>query len=73
MYEDMMATRDELMEELQTRKGDKSDIYDRLAAINVALADEDEEKVYSTDPLIDKWERELAEGKDIDLDEQWIG
>lgn len=73
MYEDMLATRDEIMDELATRRGDKSDLYERLAAINKVMADDDAPSPQSYDPLIDKWDREMEEGKDPDLDEQWIG
>lgn len=73
MYEDLYATRDEIMEELATRRGDKTELYDKLARVNKALSEDGGEPKYSPDPLIDKWERELAEGKDIDLDEEWIG
>lgn len=73
MYVDLYQQRDEVHRELETRRGDKTDLYDHLATIEQALQDETEPKRYSSDPLIDKWERELAEGKEIDLEEQWVG
>jgi hypothetical protein len=73
MYVELYWQRDEVMTEIEHRHGDKTDLYERLSAIDKALEDETEPKRYSPDPLIDKWERELAEGKEIDLDEQWVG
>lgn len=73
MYEDMMATRDEITYELKHGKGDKPFLYDQLAKVNEALADERDKGKFSSDPLIDKWERELDEGIDPDLDERWVG
>lgn len=73
MYVDMYQQRDEVLRELETRQTNKEMLYEHLAVINKALEDETEPQQYSSDPLIDKWERELAEGKEIDLDEQWIG
>lgn len=73
MYVNLYWQRDEVLAELEGRYGDKSDLYERLALIDKALDDETEPRGYSSDPLIDKWERELAEGKEIDLEEQWLG
>jgi hypothetical protein len=73
MYTDLYQQRDEVQRELETRRGDKADLYEHLAVIDQALQDETEPQRYSSDPLIDKWERELAEGKEIDLEEQWVG
>lgn len=73
MYVDLYQQRDEVQRELETRHGDKSDLYNHLALIDQALQDETEAKQFSSDPLIDKWERELAEGREIDLEEQWVG
>jgi hypothetical protein len=73
MYTDLYQQRDEIYRELETRRGDKSDLYDHLALVEQALQDETDPKRVSSDPLIDKWERELAEGKEINLEEQWVG
>lgn len=72
MYADLYQRRDEIQRDLETRRGDKTDLYEQLAKIDEILQDETEQQRFSEDPLIDKWERELAEGKEIDLDEQWV-
>lgn len=73
MYVDLYQQRDEVLRELETRKGDKSDLYDHLSTIEQALQDDTEPRRHSSDPLIDKWERELEQGLEIDLEEQWVG
>lgn len=73
MYVDLYWQREECMMELESAEGDKAELYRRLALLDEALQDETEPKRLSSDPLIDKWERELAEGKEIDLEEQWLG
>jgi hypothetical protein len=73
MYVDLYWQREECMTELEQRDGDKTDLYRRLALLDDALDDDTEPKRLSSDPLLDKWDRELAEGKEIDLEEQWVG
>ncbi len=72
MYEDLLSTREGILEELETSRRDNSHLYERLSGINKILDGEDRgpSRRFSPDPLIDKWERELAEGTLIDLEEK---
>lgn len=45
---------------MEDNDGDYARLADRLAELNKALG---EKKTHSADPLADKWEREIAEGK----------
>lgn len=59
--------RDDLETELEEASAsERADITKRLVRVRQALGD----KAASTDPLIDKWERELADGKTPDLYEE---
>lgn len=59
--------RDDLEADLdEASASDRSEIMKRLVRVRQALGD----KTASTDPLIDKWERELADGKTPDLYEE---
>jgi len=66
-FEDMFAQRQEILASLEEEGNqvDQERAYKQLNAINRAL---DLPEVVS-DPLIDKWERELAEGKEPDFEE----
>ena len=75
MYEDLYARRDEVMRSLKDVSGAKErlDLMEALQGLDEALgerreADEDGPMI-TGDPLVDKWERELAEGKMPNLDE----
>ena len=68
MYEDIYARKAEVLEELKTSTGDTESQVKTLNEINRILGDD--AKDYSSDPLIDKWEQELLEGKVPDLNER---
>lgn len=68
MFEGMAYEREELLERLDgdDNEGKMRDaMFDKLNALNKLLGYEE----MFQDPLIDKWERELEEGKIPDLDE----
>jgi hypothetical protein len=65
--EDLLLLRDDLESELEeSPQSERGDINKRLVRVRQALG----EKEASTDPLVDKWERELADGKVPDLYEE---
>lgn len=67
-YEDLVTRRDDLREQLRDSDEGKSPedrILEAINAINAVFGDPPE----GHDPLFDKWERELAEGRTPDLDE----
>jgi len=64
MFEDMHAERDRLIARLEAGEIEAKLAMPALDALNRILGDD---KV--VDPLADKWERELAEGKVPNLDE----
>ena len=64
MFEDMHAERERIVEKLEAGEIEAKVAMPALDALNKILGDD---KVL--DPLADKWERELAEGKMPDLDE----
>ena len=67
MFEDMISRRDEILEELETAESKQADwLVKQLNLLNEALGEEP----YIQDPLIDKWDRELAAGLVPDLDER---
>lgn len=69
MYADLMLTRDRLLDEHPTANPRRQgEIADQLASIDRVLDEDDED--YTDDALIDKWEREIAEGKIPDLNEE---
>jgi len=66
MYEDFIAKKEELEYRLEEATAKEAQFLMRqLTAINKILGDDN----FTGDPLIDKWEREIAEGKIPDLDE----
>jgi len=68
-YEDLFVRRKEIMEEMEDQdvKGDSLDrLFKQLNAINRILGFEEQ----SGDPLIDEWERDLAEGRIPDLEKR---
>lgn len=66
MYEDSLVRKDEIMEELKEAKGEASSaLLKQLNAVSKLLGEDE----YTSDPLIDKWERELEEGLTPDLNE----
>jgi len=65
MYEDLLATRDELVEELKNPKSDRHEIGERLDKLNDFLGS-NEPKV-SVDPIVDEWERRIAAGEEVDF------
>jgi hypothetical protein len=64
--ENLLLTRDELEADLKRPGADRTELTKRLVEVRRALGD----KNASTDPLIDKWERELANGQTPDLYEE---
>ena len=69
MYADLMLTQEQLLEEYDgSNPRRKNEIADHLADINKILEGEGDE-TFTDDPLIDKWEAELAEGRIPDLSE----
>ena len=66
MYEDMWVQRDQLVESLNRGDVESKSVMPAITALNKVL--EDGEMV-TGDPLIDKWEKEWAEGKTPDLNE----
>jgi len=67
MFEDLYVKRSDLERSLETASGkENGSIVRQINEINAIL----EEETYVDDPLIDKWERELAEGKIPDLEEK---
>lgn len=70
MYADLMLTQGQLLEEYDSAKPQRqADIAEQLDSIGKILEGEGGED-YTDDPLIDKWEREIAEGRVPDLDEE---
>ena len=70
MFEDIYDRKFELEKQLRddaTRFEDRRNISQSLRAIYKALGEED--ITQGEDPLIDKWERELAAGITPDLDD----
>lgn len=71
MYEDAYERKfdlETLLEDPEMRQEERRHVSQKLRRIYKALGEED--LTLGEDPLIDKWERELAEGKEPDLDEQ---
>ena len=68
MLEDLAQRREELRVQLEEREAntDTGRILDQINVINEVFDDQPE----VWDPLIDKWEKELAEGKIPNLDER---
>lgn len=66
MLEDLHLRRKGLLRDLEDRPADFKAV-EELQQLNKALGIEGE---VSSDPLIDKWERELAAGRIPDLDER---
>ena len=67
MLQDLLSRRRELREALDEKGANVDSIMKQINSINEVFND----KVEYIDPLIDKWDRELAEGKIPNLDEQW--
>jgi hypothetical protein len=65
-YEDMWAKKEMIEKELDedTQGADRGELYRQLNSVHKALGLETE----SEDPLIDEWERDLAEGRIPDLE-----
>ncbi len=71
MYEDAyerMHDLETLLEDPEIRQEERRNISRKLRKLYKALGEKD--TTWGEDPLIDKWEQELAEGKIPDLDEQ---
>ena len=70
MYEDLYSRKFELEDMIEngSQVGESKENMESLASINKILGET--ENVIDGDPLIDKWERELEEGKVPDLDEE---
>ena len=65
MFQDLARRREELRQHLEDQAYDSSKTIEAINSINEVFGDPRE----VWDPLVDKWERELAEGKIPDLDE----
>jgi len=65
MFEDLYVRRAELKEQMADGTVDNKKALKVLSAINSVLGDNEE--VFD-DPLIDQWERDLAEGRIPDLE-----
>lgn len=71
MYEDAYEKAGDLealLDDPDTRQEERRAISQKLRKLYKALGERD--TTWGEDPLIDKWERELAEGKIPDLEEQ---
>jgi len=66
MFEDMFAQRDSIADKLKDGDLDSKQAVEALQALNKILGEDT-----MIDPLTDKWERELAEGKTPNLDEDF--
>lgn len=64
MFEDMLGQRETILERVANGEADAKDAAAAIDALNKVLGDE-----RTVDPLVDKWERELATGKMPNLDE----
>lgn len=64
MFEDMLAQREVILERVGAGEVDAKEGAAVIDALNKLLGDE-----RVVDPLVDKWERELAAGKTPNLDE----
>lgn len=64
MFEDMLAQRESILERVSAGEVDAKEGATIIDALNKLLGDE-----RTVDPLVDKWERELASGKVPNLDE----
>jgi hypothetical protein len=76
MFEDLYARRDEVAADLKNVSGarERLELMEALQSLDEALGDrrastEEDGPMITGDPLIDKWEREFAEGKVPNLDE----
>jgi hypothetical protein len=66
MYIELFLKKEELELDLENASGKEySDILNRLRRVNGALGES-----FSEDPLIDKWEKEISEGKLPNLEER---
>jgi len=71
MFEDLLERREEILEQLHQEAvapRERADLREKLQSID-AVFDRDKSDL-GEDPLIDKWEREIAEGKTPDFDEE---
>jgi hypothetical protein len=74
MYEDMLITRDSLREQLVAlesspgggRQAVREQLTEQINAINRIFGEDAEDY----DPVIAKWERDIAEGKSINFSER---
>ncbi len=67
MVLDLYYEKEQLMDRLEHGAGDQTgELMARLNILEKALQEEE----YSSDPLIDKWERDIAEGRTPDLNEE---
>ncbi len=72
MYEDAyekVRDLETLLEDPDIKQEERRGLSQRLRKLYKMLGETDEDKAIGEDPLIDKWEKELAEGKMPDLDE----
>ena len=64
MFEDMLTQRETLVDRVANGEVDSKEGLAALEGLNKILGDE-----RTVDPLVDKWERELASGKTPNLEE----
>lgn len=71
MIKDLLLKKEQVEKDIKTSYGrELSDLLKQLNEINKAL--NTDEEIISEDPLIDKWEKELEEGKTPNLNEGWL-
>lgn len=63
MYEDLFVRRAELKEQMDEGEVDNKKALRVLSAINAMLGEDD-----VLDPVVDQWEKDLAEGRVPDLE-----
>ena len=64
MYEDMLLRKQEILDELETADTKTAnELYRQLNALNVGLGEEE----VIQDDLVERWEKELEQGKIPDL------
>lgn len=66
-YEDLLQLRADLLEHMESGQSGGKQALSALSALDAVLG---ETATVVGDPLIDRWEKDLAEGREPDLDAQ---